>query len=163
MKICLECADGGHLDEMLSLMDAFVNHEVFFITFDTKMTSELHEIGKTLFVPNFKGIIDPAKLPPILKDFYCIVYLLRNTFRCFNLLRNERPDMVISTGGPVTIPLFIFARVFNKKTIYIESLTRVETLSGTGRVIYYISDVFLVQWKSLLEKYENAEYWGNLI
>ena len=33
MKIALVCNMGGHLAEMLLLMEAFENHDVFFITY----------------------------------------------------------------------------------------------------------------------------------
>jgi len=163
MKICLECADGGHLDEMMLLIDAFNNHEIFFVTFNTKMTLFLPKIADTFFVPNFKGRIDPAKLNSILRIFYTILYQLRNSVLCFRLIYLQKPDVIVSTGGPVTIPLFFFGNLFHKKTVYIESITRVNDISGTGKVVYYFSSLFLVQWESLQKKYVKAKYWGRVI
>jgi hypothetical protein len=63
----------------------------------------------------------------------------------------------------VTIPIFFFSRVLGIRSIYIESITRVVDLSGTGKMVYPIVDVFLVQWPSLLKKYRKAECWGKVI
>jgi beta-1,4-N-acetylglucosaminyltransferase len=44
-----------------------------------------------------------------------------------------------------------------------ECFTRIETLSGTGKVVYRFSDLFLVQWPELAAKHEKASYEGRLI
>jgi len=50
-----------------------------------------------------------------------------------------------------------------KKIVFIESLSRVKNPSLTGKFLYPISDLFLVQWKSLLKKYgSKAKYGGKV-
>ena len=44
------------------------------------------------------------------------------------------------------------------KFVYVESLARVRTLSLTGKLVYPLTDVFLVQWPSLLDRYPDAVY-----
>lgn len=163
MRICLECADGGHLDEMMALEDAFLGHELCFVTFDTRTTAFLRTKGITRFVPNFKGVIDPTGMPSLFRNVYTVLYLARNVLRCFFILRNDKPEVVISTGGPVTIPLFFLTKIFRIKSIYIESITRVHGLSGTGRIVCSLADIFLVQWQTLLVQCRHAEYWGKVI
>jgi len=41
MKIALVCSSGGHLTEMLLLMESFNNHEIFFVTYDHPTTKKL--------------------------------------------------------------------------------------------------------------------------
>jgi UDP-N-acetylglucosamine:LPS N-acetylglucosamine transferase len=163
MKICLECADGGHLDEMLSILDAFDEHAVFFVTFNTMTTKELPKVAKTLYIKNFKGAIDPVKLPKPAFWLYTILYLVRRVIPCFIILRKERPDVIISTGGGVTIPLCYLGKLLGVKIIYIESMARINQPSGTGRFIHPIADLFLVQWESMLKFYRKAKYWGRVI
>ena len=56
------------------------------------------------------------------------------------------------------------ARIMGIKTIYIVSWCRVKTKSGTGKILYYYSDVFLVQWPELLKKFgKRAMYKGAVI
>ena len=42
-------------------------------------------------------------------------------------------------------------------------MAKIKELSGTGNNVYKIADKFYVQWKSLEDKYEKAEYIGRLI
>ncbi|GAV55891.1 hypothetical protein ZYGR_0AZ00620 [Zygosaccharomyces rouxii] len=46
--------------------------------------------------------------------------------------------------------------------VYVESLARINTLSLTGKILYYMSDMFVVQWPQLLEKYPRAKSFGIL-
>jgi len=41
MKIALVCSQGGHLTEILFLMDAFKGHDTFFITYTNVRTNQL--------------------------------------------------------------------------------------------------------------------------
>lgn len=163
MKICLTCADGGHLDQMLSILDAFTGCGVFFITFNTEMTKELPKIAKTVYIRNFKGIIDPAKLPWLFQMIYTMIWMIRMILPCFIILRREKPDIIVSTGGGVTIPLCYLGKLFGIRVIYIESISRLNKPSGTGRIIYPLADLFLVQWESMLKYYKRAKYWGRVI
>ena len=36
--------------------------------------------------------------------------------------------------------------------VYVESVCRVERLSVSGRILYWLADVFMVQWKTLQDK-----------
>lgn len=163
MKICLECADGGHLDEMLCIMEAFNGEEIFFITFNTETTKNLEEIADVFYVPNFKPPFNIEEAPHIFRNIIVIIYILNNSVRSYKIIRHCKPDLIISTGGPITIPLFVCAKLFKVKSIYIESFTRIEQLSGTGKILYYIADIFLVQWETLALKYKKAKYWGGII
>lgn len=163
MKICLECSDGGHLDEMMALLDAFEDHEFFFVTFTTPTTMGLDKIAKTIHIRNFSSITDPAKLPNILFWLYTVFYLLIMVPTCLKILFYESPDVILSTGGGITIPLSYLAKIKGLKIIYLESVARTESPSLTGRVVYPVADLFLVQWKSLLGRYKKAKYWGRVI
>lgn len=46
--------------------------------------------------------------------------------------------------------------------VYVESLARINTLSLTGKILYYMADLFVVQWPDLREKYPRAECFGIL-
>ena len=54
-------------------------------------------------------------------------------------------------------------KLFKAKIIYIETLAKIDSLSITGKNVYKIADKFYVQWKSLADKYEKAEYIGRLM
>jgi beta-1,4-N-acetylglucosaminyltransferase len=147
MKIALICNGGGHLTEMLFLLEAFENHKIFFITNDDP---RINDVEYKKFLIEYIGT-NPWKL---IKAFIIT----------FNIFIKEKPDIIISTGAEMAIPSFILARIMGIKTIYIESLARVKNKSKTGRILYYIADVFLVQWINLLKKYgKKARFEGGVI
>jgi UDP-N-acetylglucosamine:LPS N-acetylglucosamine transferase len=147
MKIALVCSSGGHLTEMLLLMEAFEGYDPFFITYKNSVTEQL----------NYRKYLTPnigTNMWKMIKTFY----------QTFKILRKEKPDLIVSTGSEIAIPSCILAKFMGIKTIYIESWCRVKTKSGTGRLVYYFSDVFLVQWPDLARKYgKKASYKGAVI
>lgn len=146
MKICLTCSHGGHLTEILKLMDAFKGDDVFFITYEGMRAKGL---GKKYTMKNL-GMNPLRFLISIPKVFY--------------ILLKEKPDIVISTGSEIAIPVFYIAWILGIKTMFIESLCRVKEPSMTGKIVYPVSEVFLVQWKQLLDKFgKKAQYWGNVL
>lgn len=158
MKICLECAEGGHLDEMLSIMEAFDEHNTFFITTKAPTTEGLSKKYKVYYA---RRQYDTSQIWAIyLREFFLMFQLF---IVSFIILLNEQPKVIISTGGGCTIPLCYLGKLFGKKIVFIESMARVNSPSLTGRIIYPIADLFLVQWRSMLKFHRNAKYWGKVI
>jgi len=146
MKIALVCSHGGHLTEMLYLMEAFEGHDVFFITYDSSRTRALR-YRKYLF-PNF------GERP---------LELLKNLPRIISIVLKEKPHVIVSNGAEIAIPFFYLGKIFRIKTIFIECYTRVYEPTITGKIVYPISDLFLVLWPEMLAKYGGkAKYWGGL-
>lgn len=158
MKLCLSFAAGGHFDQLISLMDAFEGHEIFFVTVPSVTTNKLSETKKTYYVRN-----GPKPTSTLLDWGLLFFYYFYLIFPTIKILIKERPDVIIGCGGEATLNLFYLAKIMGKKLIYVESLARIENISLTGRLIYPISDLYLVQWEELLEKYGKAEYWGRVI
>lgn len=158
MKICLECAEGGHLDEMLSIMDAFEGHDFFFVTTRAPTTNNLWKKARTYYVRN--QYQPKSRAHAFLFELY---YLIKLTFVCAKILIREKPRVIVSIGGGATIPLCYIGKILGAKIIYISSLARVHELPFTGKIVYPIANLFLVQWKSSLEKHKKAKYWGKVI
>lgn len=72
------------------------------------------------------------------------------------------PDIVIGLATPVVIPVFLVLKLKGSKRIFIESLTRSNDLSLTGKIVYYLglSSRFYVQWPTLVEKFHRCVYRG---
>ena len=77
----------------------------------------------------------------------------------------ERPRVLFSTGAEIAIPAFYIGKfLFRTKLIYLECSAQVDHRSLTGRWVYPIADLFLVQWESLVSQYgPKAKYVGGLI
>lgn len=156
LKIGIVCSAGGHLVQSLLCLEAFKDCKTFLVTYDA---------------PNLAGFRD-YRLSAIysvryLGDSYIRIAtsLFLSVFTFFKILIKERPDVLFSTGSEIAIPAFFLAKfLFRSKLIYLESLTRVTTVSGTGKIVYPISDLFLVQSEKLLAQLgSRALYKGSLL
>lgn len=49
------------------------------------------------------------------------------------------------------------------KVIWVDSVTNVDRLSLSGRMVRLIAELLIVQWSDLAEKHKNAEYVGSVI
>jgi len=146
MKIALVCSAGGHLTEMQQLEKAYKGFRHFFVTFEREDSRELE---------NVRLVADPKRSP---------VKLVKNFFQSLGIFLGEKPDVVITTGAGMAVPFCCIAKLFGKKVIYIESFCRIEEPSLTGKVLYRVADIFLVQWEELLGKYGGkARFWGRLL
>jgi len=147
MKLALVCSHGGHLTELMYLLDAFEGHETFFITYNNFRTEHLKQR---------KYLLENIGTNPL--------KMLKSFFKIGKILFKEKPDVIISTGSEIAIPAFMIAKMTGIRTIFIESWCRVRTKSGTGKIVYPLSDLFLVQWPELLEVYgKKAKYSGAVI
>lgn len=149
MKICLVCSHGGHLTETLQLMDAFEGHEVFFATYHSLREEQVQGVARAYFTQNMgASVFNMVKgLPWVLQ-----------------VLWKERPDLIVSMGAEIAIPFFYVAKVLGIRTIFIESWCRITDLSGTGKLVYPVADLFLVQWPQLLSKCgKKAMYKGAVV
>jgi UDP-N-acetylglucosamine:LPS N-acetylglucosamine transferase len=74
----------------------------------------------------------------------------------------EKPDCIISTGALITYPICLLGKMMGKKIIYIESFARVDRPSLTGKFMYKVADLFIVQWEELLKHYPKAVHTGGI-
>jgi len=150
MKICLACSHGGHFIEMMRLTDAFKEHDYFFVTYNSEATKNLE--NAYLIKSEGKGLKGK-------------ILLINTLIKAIKILIKEKPDAIISTGGgEIAVPFCYIGKILGAKVIFIDTLARITTPSGGGKLVYPIADLFLVQWKPLLKKYgKKAKYWGKVI
>ena len=146
IKVCLVCSHGGHLTEMLELAPAFEDCDVFYFSYDADTTRRL---PKSYLVPNMgRNVIE----------------LLKNLFRVWRMFTIERPAAVVSTGAEIALPVIAVALLRRVPMLYIECGAQVVTPSFTGRFMYWLADVFLVQWRELASVYgPRAHFRGSLV
>jgi len=147
MKICLTCSPGGHLFQILQLKKIYKKYNHFFLTFEKLTTKDLEKKERVYFIKNPKR----NPLDTLISFFQSIFIFLK-----------EKPDVIISTGAGVTIPICYLAKLFMRKVIYIESFSRVNRPSLAGKLGYIVADLFIVQWRPLLKFYKKAKYGGSI-
>ena len=108
----------------------------------------------------------------ILKDenvYHCyfptnrnIFNLIRNTFLAIKVLWKEKPDLIISSGAAVAVPFFYLGKLRSAKTIYIEVFDRIDKPTLTGKLVYPVTDKFIVQWDEMKEVYPKSINLGSI-
>lgn len=148
-KICLISSAGGHLEQIFQLKDILEKYNCFFVTMKTNSTLSIKQ--KKYFSKDlYRG-----------KNLFIKIYTLICMFiKQFYIFLKERPNVIITTGAGLAIPMCLIGKLFRKKIIYIESFARMNSVNKSGEFIYKFADLFIVQWESLLEYYPNAIYGG---
>ncbi len=88
--------------------------------------------------------------------------LLINTRLAWKVIRKERPDLIISTGAAVAVPFFYVGKMFGAKTIYLEVFDRIDHSTMSGKMVYPVTDRFIVQWEEMKKIYHKAIDLGSI-
>lgn len=75
-------------------------------------------------------------------------------------LLRERPSAVITTGAAPGLLTIIVARLMFRRTIWIDSVANVKTMSACGRIARYLAKHVYTQWPDLAD--DRVEYVGNI-
>ncbi|KII72459.1 UDP-N-acetylglucosamine transferase subunit ALG14 [Thelohanellus kitauei] len=102
--------------------------------------------------------------------FTSIITTTLSLMECFFVFLKIKPDILICNGPGTCIPPAIICYLMQKlkliksfPIVFIESICRVKTLSLSGKILYFVADLFIVQWLELKKNYQNANYIGRLI
>ena len=79
--------------------------------------------------------------------------LLANCFISVYYFIKIRPKYIVTTGTHTAGPICYLGKIFGSKIIYIETMANINRKTQTGRLIYPIADLFIVQWESMLKIY----------
>lgn len=146
MKLLLVSSTGGHLSQLLILRSWWQEHERRWVTFHKgdAISTLVDEDVAWAFHPTTRNV----------RNF------VRNLFLAWRLMREYRPDLVVSTGAGVALPFFLVARLTGARTVYIEVLDRIDHATLTGALCYPISDLFALQWPDQRRQYPEGKEIG---
>ncbi|CAE7252013.1 ALG14 [Symbiodinium natans] len=88
---------------------------------------------------------------------------------CLSLVWKLCPQVLIVNGPGTCVPVVAAALLFelvafrNLSLVFVESVCRVKSLSMTGKLLYLVSDSFVVHWPELAARYPKAQYLGVLL
>jgi len=146
-NIFVVCSSGGHLRQIMELIDIFPPKKTILITNTTKTKVE----GIKMYV--IKGNFTDKLLP--LRAFFIAPYLILK----------YRPSLIFTNGGgELAVPFAYFGKIIGSKIFFMETISRITSKSKAAQLIYPTADTFLVQWKENLSKYgKKAKYWGSVL
>jgi beta-1,4-N-acetylglucosaminyltransferase len=146
--LLLVCSSGGHLLQLFSLAGAWEDRPRLWITFD-KSDARVLLAGERVehaFGPTNRSIKN----------------LLRNLRLAVTVLRRERPAAILTTGAGVAVPFAWIGRMLGVSVFYVESVTRIEEMSLSGRLIRPVAEQVFVQWPELAATSPRLRFAGNL-
>ena len=148
MKICLVGSSGGHLAHLNMLKPFWKDQERFWVTFDKEDARSILKDEKMYFChfPTNRNLKN----------------LIKNTFLAIKVLKKEKPNVIISSGAAVAVPFFYIGKLFGAKTVYIEVFDRIDKPTVTGKLVYPVTDKFIVQWEEMKKVYPKAINLGSI-
>lgn len=148
MKVCLVGSSGGHLTHLYLLKPFWKDRERFWVTFDKEDARSIleNEIFYPCYYPTNRNLKN----------------LIKNMILAFKILRKERPDIIVSSGAAVAVPFFYLGKIFGAKTVYIEVFDRIDAPTMTGKLVYPVTDRFIVQWEEMKKVYPKAINLGGI-
>lgn len=149
-KICFIASSGGHLQEISWLFDLCGEYDAFLVTECSDFQKKFH-VEKTYYFPKIDR-----------REKHFLLHFLQLIINSAKVMAKEKPDIILSTGALVTVPTLYIGWILGKRVIFMESMARVEGKSLSGKLVYPIADLFLVQWESMLAYYPKAVYASRL-
>ena len=146
--LLLVCSSGGHLLQLYALEPAWRSFTRTWVTFDKSDARSLLADERVVFAhgPTNRSIKN----------------LLRNLLVAWRVVRQVRPEIVLSTGAGIAVPFAWVARLFGSRVVYVESLARIDGPSLTYRLIAPIATRRYVQWPELAAVLPGARFAGNV-
>ena len=126
----------------------YLDKERFWVTFDKEDARSLLE-GEKVY-PCYFPSNRSAKA------------LLFNTKTALRILKKEKPDLIISAGAAVAVPFFYLGKMMGAKTVYIEVFDRIDKPTMTGKIVYPVTDRFIVEWEEMKKVYPKAINLGSI-
>jgi len=147
MKIGVVSSCGGHLTEVRALAPAYARYEHFYVLNDRALLPP-DMAGKTYFISHSE------------RDWKFFV----NMWEAYRILHRERPDLLLSTGAGPAVPFALIGRLlFGCRIVFVETITRIDRPSLTGRLMYRLAHDFFYQWPTLARFFPRGVYGGPLV
>lgn len=153
-KVLFISSTGGHLSELLQLSPLFDKYDSYIITEKDKVS----ESKKAKYGEKFYFLPYGTRSKLFSYIFKYLYLCLKTIYYYFKI----RPKVIITTGTHTAGPMCYLGKLFGSKIIYIETYANQNKKTATGRLIYPIADLFIVQWEEMLKLYPKAVYGGSI-
>ena len=149
-KVLFISSTGGHLNELLQLKSLFNSYSYLLVTEKDKSTISLKDKY------NVKYLVYGTR-KNLFTYFFKFIF---NFIKSFIIFMKFKPDVIITTGAHTCVPMLFIAKLFKKKSIYIETMANRKTKTMTGKIVEKWVTYFVVQWEDMKNLYEDSVYGG---
>lgn len=150
-KVCLVSSCGGHFMELMQLLPLVQGKRYYIVT-----EKNVASTGAVKKHPHHYLVQQEREGISFIFKFGWNIIL---SFIYFII---ERPTTIITTGAGASYPTCLFARLFKRRIIYVESFAKLDSESVTGKMVYPFADFFFVQWPEMKNVYPKAIYSGSV-
>ncbi|PPD41666.1 MAG: hypothetical protein CTY15_13215 [Methylocystis sp.] len=145
-KVLLVCPSGGHLAEIRALRQCYRDR------------------------PHFYAMNTPIIEPPDMQGRTQIITLsqrdwkfLVNLHEAWSIIRREKPRVILTTGGGFSVAFTLVGKLLGVKTVYVETVGKVNVPTATGKIMYHLAERFFYQWPYLKTYFPKGEYVGLIL
>jgi UDP-N-acetylglucosamine:LPS N-acetylglucosamine transferase len=147
-KVMAVASGGGHWVELRRIMPAFAGSEVVYVSTEPAADADLAP-ARYYAVQNVTR-----------KNRFAFARIIRQIWQ---VLRTERPDVVITTGAaPGLVALALAKLLCRSRTVWIDTVANSEKMTLSGRLARPVADAWLVQWPHLARP-GGPEHWGAVL
>lgn len=151
-KVLFIASTGGHLNELMQLKLMFNKYNYHIVTEKDQTTKNLKE--------EYDTKIDYLLYGTRTRIISYILIFIFNVIKSIYLYLKIKPEYIVTTGTHTAVPICYIAKIFGSKIIFIETFANRKAKTLSGKIVYPIADLFIVQWKEMLELYPKAIYGG---
>ncbi|CRL06016.1 CLUMA_CG019138, isoform A [Clunio marinus] len=163
---------GGHTTEMLEIVNK-LNFNKYTPRYYVVAENDQNSVDKLLAIEENKKdykIYMITRSRKVHQSYASSIITTSLSFlNCIPILMHARPNLILCNGPGTCVPLCIVAFLFkvfyinNKcKIAFIESFCRVKSLSLSGKILLYLTDIFVVQWPDVSKISRKILYFGRL-
>lgn len=146
-KILALASGGGHWIQLLRLRPAFAGYNTVFVSMDASYAEQVGDAGFHV-VPDASRFDIQAFAPVFLK--------------ALRIILAERPVAIVTTGSAPMLAFLVLGRLFNCRTLWIDSIANSERMSSSGRLAKRLAHRVVSQWPEVARD-EEVNYWGSVI
>jgi len=94
-----------------------------------------------------------------------VLNTITSFYDTYRIMKEVQPHAVICVASPIALPICFWAKCLRKTSIFVESITRVNNPSATGKLlsIFKLCDRLYVQWPEAEKLYPGARYRGTVL
>lgn len=147
-RVLLVASGGGHWIELTRLGEAFRDCDCDFVSTVPNLTAPVGERPVLT-------ITDSSR--------HSKINLVHSVMQIWRIIRDIRPDLVVSTGAAPGAIAVMIARARGIQTIWIDSIANSEELSLSCKMVRPFANLRLTQWPHLAQTNPSIRYFGRIL
>lgn len=149
-KVLAISSPGGHWIQLNKICNNLEDKfDVVYATPGAQYKSSTQEGGRKIYAITDASADSKLNLIPV-------------SFQLLWILIKERPNTIISTGAAPGVMAILLGKFLPIKTIWVDSIANVKTLSRSGKMVKKHANLVITQWEDLSDD-KNVLYRGSVL